>query len=109
MIERNLSKPLVLKINWEAAKRSSLTLVNTKKVTKDMPGWNFWGDAAYVLKWGNLSTNGMLQKGHRPWKMDGKTGVLVPEEDVTRIHFNEEVAAQITRFHVACVSDASRL
>ena len=49
----------------------------------------------YIEDFGDLQANGMLQRGHRRWKLDGKDGVLVPEREIVKISFSETMSATL--------------
>ena len=84
-----------LKFNWHAAKTNTLKITKSADVTKKTPGWKHYAMQEYQDDFGDLATNGMLQRGHRRWRLDGKDGVLVPERQITKIVFSEKIAATL--------------
>ena len=72
-----------------------MKITKSADVTKKMPGWKHYAMHEYIEYFGDLQTNGMLQRGHRRWKLDGKDGVLVPEREIVKISFSETMSATL--------------
>ena len=84
-----------LKFNWHSAKQNSFKITKSAEVNKKMPGWRHYAMHEYKEDFGDLATNGMLQRGHRRWRLDGKDGVLVFDREITEINFSEKIAATL--------------
>jgi len=82
-------------VSWDQVEKKSLTLVTSMEALIKRPGWKFLPWDFYVSKHGDLATNGKTNDGHREFHMDGKRGVLIPDEPIVSIEFNERIAAQI--------------
>ena len=84
-------------IDWVAAEKKALVIQKKQSLTKRKPGLRHLELAFYTEKYGDLQTNGMLQRGHRLWTLDGTKGVLVPDDPVTYLEFTEELSAIMTQ------------
>ena len=82
-----------LHIDWDKLETQTLRLQHKRSITKRMPGWSHYADTDYILEFGDFNTNGKQSEGHRRWTMDGKPGVLVPDKQITRIEFSDEMAS----------------
>ena len=84
------------KMKWDTIETTALKVVKKTSLIKKRPGFLFYPDVLYTKKFGNFNTNGMaMEANHRPWKMDGKQGYLVPKEQVVEIDFQDEMAVEL--------------
>ena len=80
------------RVNWEGIEKKALRVVQRKSMIKTKTGYRFMPNGFYEGQYGDLQTNGQLSKGHRPWVLDGEHGVIIPDDPVTYIAFEEELS-----------------
>ena len=86
------------RLDWNIIEATAAAVVSRGKVSVKRPGYSHWGYESYCKEYnGDPSTNGMAKEGHVRSKLQGKDGVFVPDKDVTRVEFSNELESEIRR------------
>ena len=80
-------------VNWTITEKKAVSLQHKISMIKTKPGFQWMPTSFYQKKYGDLATNGKRSEGHRPWSLEGEQGVLVPDDPVVFIEFQEQVSS----------------
>jgi len=81
-------------IDWVTAEKTALALVRTMQMNIRKPGWEHQEWNFYMANHDNRIET---ESGHREFTWQGTRGVLIPDKPITKIEFNEQIAAVMSQ------------
>ena len=81
-------------LDWSDIKKKSLTIVRSKELNVQRPGWYHVPMDKYLAR--NIPRETAQREGHREFTCEGVRGVLIPDGADTKIQFNDKLAMELS-------------